>query len=442
MRYEFAGYRFDPEMGLSLGARPIRLAPKECRLLAVLLQAQGRTLSKEDLGALVWGDVAVSDSSIFRAVYKLRQAMAAAGGPDVVETLYGTGFRMAASIRLAAETRSPTVGDLVRTPHSAAANALLSAREYGGRRTPEDFEIAARAAQRALDLDPRYVAAWTMIAEVRCMQVARSLRQPRDAAHLAFVAIDEALACDPHCAAALALRGWMRGTVNLDVADGLADVDRALAEDPEHWGTFMVRGWLLQAARRHDESVDAMRRALVLHPTGQGVNAMLALYLALAGRMDEALVMARDLAEQFPTVENAQGVAAAVASMHGLYDEAIAFGRRAYELAPQTPLFHTGLAYALAMAGREDESRALLDRIEATPLPRPSAGTALVRLALGERERAVADLVDAYERGVPQFTWTRDDPRYAALRGEPRVEAVWSEIAASLRPRQLQDVIG
>ena len=136
LRYEFAGYRFDPEMGLSLGARPIRLAPKECRLLAVLLQAQGRTLSKEDLGALVWGDVAVSDSSIFRAVYKLRQAMAAAGGPDVVETLYGTGFRMAASIRLAAETRSPTVGDLVRTPHSAAANALLSAREYGGGARP------------------------------------------------------------------------------------------------------------------------------------------------------------------------------------------------------------------------------------------------------------------------------------------------------------------
>ena len=70
----------------------------------------------------------------------------------------------------------------------------------------------------------------------------------------------------------------------------------------------------------------------------------------------------------------------------------------------------------------------MLVAIEASSLPQPTAALAPVYLALGERGRAIALLQDAYERGVPQFASTRDDPRLASLHGEPAVERIWSHI--------------
>ena len=49
-------------------------------------------------------------------------------------------------------------------------------------------------------------------------------------------------------------------------------------------------------------------------------------------------------------------------------------------------------------------------------------------VALGDRSKAIALLNDASERGVPQFAWTRDGPRLAALHGDPVVELLWSRI--------------
>jgi tetratricopeptide (TPR) repeat protein len=162
---------------------------------------------------------------------------------------------------------------------------------------------------------------------------------------------------------------------------------------------------------------------------------MLPLFLLLAGNEAEALELSQDLARRFPTVDNAQGIASVIASVSGRHDEAVAYGWRALELAPHTPMLHApmayALAYALAFAGRHDEARSVLKAIEESPLPLPSAALAPVYLALGERPKAIALLQDASERGIPQFAWSRDDPRLAALHGEPAVERLWQRIWGS-----------
>lgn len=95
----------------------------------------------------------------------------------------------------------------------------------------------------------------------------------------------------------------------------------------------------------------------------------------------------------------------------------------------------TPLAYALAYAGRHEEARDVLGAIEKSTLPLPSASIAPVYLALGEPGKAIALLQDACERGLPQFAWSRDDPRLAALRGNSEVERLWARIW----PRQMVD---
>jgi Flp pilus assembly protein TadD len=216
--------------------------------------------------------------------------------------------------------------------------------------------------------------------------------------------------------------------IERDCEHGLEDLDRAISIDPDYWVATLLRGWVLQAAGRHEESVQMMRRALELNPVSHTVNSNLALYLMLAGRNSEGLEMAMQLAKRFPTVDNSQGIASTLASVNGLHDEAVAFGWKAMELAPHTPIMHAPLAYALAFAGRHDEARGVLTAIEESSFPQPSASIAPVYLALGERDKAIALLQDAHERGVPQFARTRDDPRLAALRGDSAVEHIWSQI--------------
>lgn len=434
--YKFANYTFDPHAGLVYDGQPVHLPPKEKGLLQALLAARGQIVRKEDLMVKVWGTNETSDESISRTVYRLRVAMQSSGGPEVVETVYNSGFRVTAPVREATMKESSSLNALTHSMRPNAIAALISSREFLARQSVDDIEAAAQAVRLAISLDPSFAAAWATLAEIRIFQAMRSLRPPREAGWLAKEAAQTALQIDPQSASALSILGWVRVMIDQDCEHGLDDLDRAIAIDPDYWVANLLRGWALQAAGRLDESVNMMRRALELNSLSHAVNSNLALFLMFAGKNAEALELSQELAKRFPTVDNSQGIASIIASVNGMHDEAVVFGWKAMELAPHTPLMHTPLAYALAFAGRHDEARGVLKAIEDSTLPLPSASLAPVYLALGERDKAIALLQDASERGIPQFAWTREDPRLAALRGDPAVELIWSRIW----PRQFVSV--
>jgi DNA-binding winged helix-turn-helix (wHTH) protein/Flp pilus assembly protein TadD len=431
--FKFANYTFDAHAGLVYDSQPVHLPPKEKGLLQALLAARGQIVRKEDLMVKVWGTAETSDESISRTVYRLRVAMQSCGGPEVVETVYNSGFRIIVPVREVTMKESSSLNSLTHSMRPNAIAALISAREFLARQSVADIEAAASAVRLAISLDPTFSAAWVTLAEIRIFQAIRSLRSPREAGWLAKEAAQTALNIDPQSAPALSILGWVRVMIDQDCERGMDDLDRAVTIDPDYWVANMLRGWAMQAAGRHDEAVHMMRRALELNSVSHAVNSMLAQYLMFAGKKTEGLEISVMLAKRFITVDNSQAIASVLASVNGLHDEAVAYGWKAMELAPHTPIMHTPLAYALAYAGRHDEARNVLTAIEESSLPQPTAALAPVHLALGDRGRAIALLQDAYERGVPQFASTRDDPRLASLRGEPAVERIWSHIW----PRQL-----
>jgi tetratricopeptide (TPR) repeat protein len=344
----------------------------------------------------------------------------------VVETVYNSGFRVTAVVREATMKESSSLNALTNSMRPNAIAALISAREFLARQSVEDIEAAANAVRLAISLDPSFSAAWSTLAVNRVFQAVRSLRPPREAGWLAKEAAQTAHNIDPQSASSLAILGWVRVMIDQDCERGLDDLDRAVAIDPDYWVATMLRGWALQAAGRMEESVQMMRRTLELNAVSLAVNSILPLYLMLAGQGREALELSQDLAKRFPTVDNSQGIASVIASVNGLHDEAVVCGWRTMELAPHTPMMHAPLAYSLAFAGRHEDARGVLKAIEESTLPQPSAALAPVYLVLGEREKAIALLQDASERGIPQFAWTRDDPRLARLHGDPVVERIWA----------------
>jgi len=74
---------------------PVQLTPSEFKLLAALVQNEGRALSRERLIDLVQGEnVTVVDRAIDTHVFGLRKKLGACS--DVIETIRGVGYRVRA----------------------------------------------------------------------------------------------------------------------------------------------------------------------------------------------------------------------------------------------------------------------------------------------------------------------------------------------------------
>ena len=82
--------------GARFGEWELSLTATEHRLLEALIQAAGATCSKERLLRAVWNWIDTPGSECVRShVKNLRAKLAAAGAPpDLVETVYGVGFRL------------------------------------------------------------------------------------------------------------------------------------------------------------------------------------------------------------------------------------------------------------------------------------------------------------------------------------------------------------
>lgn len=423
MEFRFAAYAFDDELGLEGPAGRISLRPRDAKLLALLLSANGHTVSKDTILATVWNDREVTEDSITQAVRRLRSALPSAGGSPIVQTVYGSGLRMGVKVVRGPIEAAPTPA--VAASASVEANACLtSARERAARRRASDIEAAVTVARRAVELDPNFVAAWCALADLHVLRAGRMIASPREAGRLAVDAAERALQLDSRCAPALAARGWVRAVIELDVAGGLQDFAASLRSDPRHWFARALHGWALMAAGQTRAAVDEIRKSVELNPWAGWTSGTLGQYLTFSGDTVGALREARAAVEQFPDLEISQQQLSLVASGLGFHDEAIAAGRRAAALAPDTPLVHSALACALARAGRLKEAQRRIKAIESLALPVAGTWLASAHLALGRHDRCIESLQLAREVGAPQFVYAFVDPRLEELRGTATFEAL------------------
>lgn len=92
---EVAGLRFDPAARcVTAGDREVELWATEYRLLHFFMTHPGRVFSRTKLLDEVWGDhVFVEERTVDVHIRRLRQALAATGRGDLIETVRGVGYR-------------------------------------------------------------------------------------------------------------------------------------------------------------------------------------------------------------------------------------------------------------------------------------------------------------------------------------------------------------
>jgi len=123
----------------------------------------------------------------------------------------------------------------------------------------------------------------------------------------------------------------------------------------------------------------------------------------------------------FPDHESSNVYGAMILAFNDRAERALAIADNLIRKSPNLDIGTALYAYALARAGREQEARSMLERLQWLSRERfvLSSFTAAVCEALGDPEGALAELQTAAEARCPWFFQMLADPRIESLRARP-----------------------
>lgn len=100
--YEFGRFVLDPkEKVLLVDGRPLRLPAKEFDTLLLLVENNGRALSKDEMMSAVWQDSFVEEGNLAKQISRLRKILNT-DGSEFIETIPKHGYRFTADLRMTA----------------------------------------------------------------------------------------------------------------------------------------------------------------------------------------------------------------------------------------------------------------------------------------------------------------------------------------------------
>lgn len=281
-------------------------------------------------------------------------------------------------------------------------------------RRPEavaEFEAALRE-------DPRYVPAWTGLANALAALAVYGYAPPGDVFPRAKQAALRAVELDPDSAAAHTALGQVLVQGERRYREGEQAYLTALGLDPDDAVSWFRLGIVRAYLGRLDEATTALARARALEPLTLNYSAVLAMLKYLRGDLAGARAELERVLRLDADFDHARAILGRVLLAEGQVDAALEQFRRVKRPVPG----HAGdLGYALARAGRVEAARAELDRL--ARLAAQGFGTgydaARIHAALGDTAAACAALDRALADGSPLLGFLRDDPALRPLRGQP-----------------------
>ena len=305
------------------------------------------------------------------------------------------------------------------TGNAAAHTFYQKGRYFWNQRTPGGYERAIEYYENAIEADDRYAKAYAGLATVYSMQGIFGALTPQEASERTRENALKALAIDPELAEAHTVLGGYYQAHAWDSEAAEREHRRALELDPTFSTAHFWYGNYLTAMRRYEEAIAHKTKAVELDPLSPQLSWALGITLLVADRPDEALKQFRNAIELDSTYHPAYSGLGDAYAARGQISEALLAHRRAATLAGGQP--SSGLARVLALAGKKDEARRMLDQLQAqgerTGLYDPWVAPAFA--ALGDVDGAIDWLERAYRQKHPSLRFV-DGPAFAPLAGDAR----------------------
>jgi eukaryotic-like serine/threonine-protein kinase len=310
------------------------------------------------------------------------------------------------------------------TDNSDAYQLYLKGRFYFARRSEADIQRSIDLFQQAIKLDPNFALAYTGVGESWAVMPSYPYMESKDAMPLAKAAIARALEIDPDLPEAHTVAGIIAATYDWDWAKAESEFKRSLELDPNLATTHYRYAWVyLSPLGRHDEAIAEMKRAMDLEPLSLVQGANFAAVYIYARQYERALDQAQKTYDMDPTLITGQNWMCHALNINRKYAESLAISEKTSQT---NGSLYAALGYAYAKSGRRQEAEAVLAKLNEIEKTKTVSHywEATIYAALGERDKAFAELERAYQardwflqrlKVDPFLDPLRDDPRFADL---------------------------
>ncbi|MBS1797529.1 MAG: tetratricopeptide repeat protein [Acidobacteria bacterium] len=323
-----------------------------------------------------------------------------------------------------------------------AYEAYLRGRYFWNKFTNESFPKAFEAFSEAVQIDPNFAQAHVGIADFYVWLCIFGVLPSLEAFPQAKAAAQRALELDPKLGEAYTTLGFVTTIHDWDWNRAEELFKRALELSPNYSNAHEWYSNLLAAVGRHDEAVAASTRSVELNPLSGRASVMHAwlLYQTRHFRRsvreaEKSIELERDFSQGLLHLGNALDKA-------GRSEEAITALRESIRLWQDSALPRNMLCHALVNAGRETEARAVLAEIleenERQPVKPYFVAVAYAAFE-NERDAVFEWLEKAFAERNEWLIWLGTEPKFDALRDDPRYFALLERMNNPLARQQRSD---
>jgi tetratricopeptide (TPR) repeat protein len=214
---------------------------------------------------------------------------------------------------------------------------------------------------------------------------------------------------------------YVRYQYQWDWTGGEREFKRAIELNPNYATAHHWYGLALANMGRLDEAFAELKRAHDLDPLSLVIMASTGWTLYNVHRYDEAIAQFQKSLEMDQNFARAHWGIAEPYALKGDYDKAISEVQKARQL-DDSPSTLALLAETYARAGRRSDSQRLLaELIQQRKLKYVDAYyLARIYAALGDKEKALQTLEEAYNERSSQIVWLKLEPKFDGLRPDVR----------------------
>jgi len=315
------------------------------------------------------------------------------------------------------------------TANPEAYELYLKGRFFWNKRTSADLRKAVDYFNQAIAKDSNYALAYAGLADAFAMYPDYGVEAPADAYPRAKSAAMKALELDNTLGQPHAALGLVYANFEHDFAKSIGEFERAAQLDPNYATAHQWINTGLEPTGQFDRSIAETKHAIELDPLSLIINADLAYSYFNARRFDDALAQSQKTLEIDPSFHVARGYLGLALQFKGQLAETIPEFRTA-AASNDEPFSQALLGQALARAGMRDEAQRILSRLEERARDHFVTGwsLAVIRLALGDKEGALAALDLALQQHAPEIVLIKYDPLFDDLRGDPHFEALVQKV--------------
>lgn len=330
----------------------------------------------------------------------------------------------ASALRAGVRSGAPAPG---HQANSRAYDAYQRGRVLSEKRTPSDLMRSLEFFKQAAGLDPGFAEPWAGMADAYTalgVPPFGSLR-PLEARRLAKQAALEALDRNPSLPEAHTSLAWGAALYDWDWNVAETRFKRAIDLNPQY---ALAHHWYanyLTDMGRFTEALAELERAQALEPLSLLIHRDFGWVFFCSGRYDDAISQLRDTLSRDPAYAAAITLLARSLAAKGQYDEALTELEkvRPPDISAGSYLSFRGYIEAAAGNARAQQTLSELHEVAKTEYVTPYY-FALIYTALGQRERALAELERAYLEQDSTLGSVNVDPRFEPIRGNPRFQAL------------------